>query len=48
MPWSRFDSNYQAAEGDRDITFVEAIREATDQAMELDPREIPMLQSEVP
>jgi len=38
MPWSRFDSNYEAPAGDRDLTFVAAIREAIDQAMGLDPR----------
>lgn len=38
MPWSRFDSNYQAPPGDRDLTYCAAIREAIDQAMCLDPR----------
>ncbi|MCA8941829.1 MAG: alpha-ketoacid dehydrogenase subunit beta [Planctomycetes bacterium] len=38
MPWSRFDSNYRAPAGERDLAFVDAIREATDQAMCLDPR----------
>jgi pyruvate dehydrogenase E1 component beta subunit len=38
MPWSRFDSNYGPPAGDRNLTFVAAIREAIDQAMGLDPR----------
>lgn len=41
MPWSRFDSNYEAPASEqtqRVIPFVEAIREATNQAMDLDPR----------
>ena len=38
MPWSRFDSNYEAPAGARDITYCAAIREAIDQAMCLDPR----------
>jgi acetoin:2,6-dichlorophenolindophenol oxidoreductase subunit beta len=38
MPWSRFDSNYQAPTTGRDITFCQALREATEQAMANDPR----------
>jgi len=38
MPWSKFDSNYTAPSGGRDIAFVGAIREAIDQAMQLDPK----------
>ncbi len=38
MPWSRFDSNYEVADDGRTLSFVEAIREATDQAMGIDPR----------
>ncbi len=38
MPWSRFDTNYEAPAGDRVLPFVAAIREAIDQAMRLDPR----------
>ncbi|MBL8723516.1 MAG: alpha-ketoacid dehydrogenase subunit beta [Planctomycetes bacterium] len=38
MPWSRFDRNYVAPTGGRDLTYCAAIREAIDQAMGLDPR----------
>lgn len=39
MPWSRFDSNYEApAAGDRALSYMAAIREAIDQAMQLDER----------
>jgi len=38
MPWSRFDSDYSAPGGGRQITYCAAIREAIDQAMGLDPR----------
>lgn len=38
MPWSRFDQNYEAPAGDRDLSYCAAIREAIDQAMCLDPR----------
>jgi pyruvate dehydrogenase E1 component beta subunit len=38
MPWSKFDSTFEAADGDRTTTYCEAIREATDQAMCLDSR----------
>ena len=38
MPWSRFDSNYEAPAGDRDLSYCQAMREAIDQAMQLDPR----------
>ncbi|MCU0865938.1 MAG: alpha-ketoacid dehydrogenase subunit beta [Planctomycetes bacterium] len=38
MPWSKFDSNYTAPSGGRDLTFCGAIREGIDQAMGHDPR----------
>lgn len=38
MPWSRFDSTYEAENGTRTIPYVGAIREAIDQAMCLDPK----------
>lgn len=39
MPWSRFDQNYEApTTGGRTLTYVAAIREAIDQAMQVDPR----------
>jgi pyruvate dehydrogenase E1 component beta subunit len=38
MPWSRFDSSREAPPGERNLTFVAALREAIDQAMRLDPR----------
>ena len=38
MPWSKFDSNYTAPSGGRDLSFCGALREATDQAMRHDPR----------
>lgn len=38
MPWSRFDRSREAPPGDRDLAYVAAIREAIDQAMQLDPR----------
>jgi len=38
MPWSKFDSNYEAPNGDRTVTYCAAIREAIDQAMCLDQR----------
>jgi acetoin:2,6-dichlorophenolindophenol oxidoreductase subunit beta len=38
MPWSRFDRSYEAPTGGRQITFCEALREGTDQAMVHDPR----------
>jgi acetoin:2,6-dichlorophenolindophenol oxidoreductase subunit beta len=38
MPWSRFDSSYSAPTGGRRITYCQALREAIDQAMGLDPR----------
>ncbi|MEO6595990.1 MAG: transketolase C-terminal domain-containing protein [Planctomycetota bacterium] len=38
MPWSKFDSNYEAPVGGRTITYSEALREAIDQAMQHDPR----------
>jgi len=38
MPWSKFDSTYEAPTGGRQITFAAALREAIDQAMGHDPR----------
>lgn len=38
MPWSKFDRSYAAPTGGRQITYCEALREATDQAMRHDPR----------
>jgi pyruvate dehydrogenase E1 component beta subunit len=38
MPWSRIAQSYARADGDRVISFREAIREAVDQAMVHDPR----------
>jgi pyruvate dehydrogenase E1 component beta subunit len=38
MPWSKFDCTYTAPTGGRQITFCDALREATDQAMVHDPR----------
>jgi pyruvate dehydrogenase E1 component beta subunit len=38
MPWSRFDSSYQAPSGGRNLSYCAAIREAIDQAMDIDPR----------
>ena len=40
MPWSKFDRNYTApaCEGDRHLAYVEAVREAIDQAMCRDPK----------
>lgn len=38
MPWSKFDSNYEAPTGGRSISYCEALREAIDQAMAHDPR----------
>jgi acetoin:2,6-dichlorophenolindophenol oxidoreductase subunit beta len=38
MPWSRIVQNYGRVDGDRVITYREAIREAIDQAMVHDPR----------
>ena len=38
MPWSKFDSNYTAPLGGRQLTYCGALREAIDQAMQHDPR----------
>jgi pyruvate/2-oxoglutarate/acetoin dehydrogenase E1 component len=38
MPWSRFEANYQAPTGGRDLSFCDAMREGIDQAMCLDER----------
>jgi pyruvate dehydrogenase E1 component beta subunit len=38
MPWSRIVQNYGRVDGDRIVTYREALREATDQAMVHDPR----------
>jgi pyruvate dehydrogenase E1 component beta subunit len=38
MPWSRIPVSQAKVDGDRIISFKDAIREATDQAMVLDPR----------
>ncbi|MCR9247008.1 MAG: alpha-ketoacid dehydrogenase subunit beta [bacterium] len=39
MPWSRFDCDYAApAGGERELTYCHAVREAIDQAMQLDSR----------
>jgi pyruvate dehydrogenase E1 component beta subunit len=38
MPWSRIVQNYGRVDGDRIITYREALREAVDQAMVHDPR----------
>jgi pyruvate dehydrogenase E1 component beta subunit len=38
MPWSRIPVSQAKSDGDRVITFKDAIREAIDQAMVLDPR----------
>lgn len=39
MPWSRFDASFiEPAAGERSLAFVDAMREAIDQAMCLDPR----------
>jgi hypothetical protein len=38
MPWSRIVQNHSRLDGDRIITFREAIREGVDQAMVHDPR----------
>ncbi|GAB4149379.1 MAG: alpha-ketoacid dehydrogenase subunit beta [Planctomycetota bacterium] len=38
MPWSRFDRTWQEPDAERTLSYAEAVREAIDQAMRLDPR----------